>query len=310
MAAIAPHRRPQYPPTERMAILELKAARGWSLKQTAKAFLVTAATIASWMKRLDEDGPDALVQLPPGPSTGSRSTSATSFSGSRRSVPRWARSRSPRRLPGPACTWERRPLGRMLKQKPPARTARERAEADAEGRIVTAKYPGHVWHVDLTAVPTGGFWTSWLPFRPAAMLAVLLLGSDRHRSLLAASHGRHRIREPAGLAKPSAASWAVRLPRPAKAPRYIVCDRGVQFDCDGFRKWCRTEGKQAATLWSHRPARLDCRGGASHLDDQMLAFVFAVCALSARSLLERASGRHRMVQRGSAAHPAWRQDAE
>ena len=50
--------------TERMAILELKAARGWSLEQTAKAFLVTAATIASWMKRLDEDGPDALVQLP------------------------------------------------------------------------------------------------------------------------------------------------------------------------------------------------------------------------------------------------------
>ena len=50
-------------PRERMAILELKAARGWSLEQTAKAFLVTAATIASWMKRLDEEGPDALVQL-------------------------------------------------------------------------------------------------------------------------------------------------------------------------------------------------------------------------------------------------------
>ena len=44
-----------------MAILELKAARGWSLEQTAKAFHVTAATIASWMNRLDEDGPDALV---------------------------------------------------------------------------------------------------------------------------------------------------------------------------------------------------------------------------------------------------------
>ena len=63
MGQIPPHRRPQYPPTERMAILELKAARGWSLEQTAKAFLVTAATIASWMKRLDEEGPDALVQL-------------------------------------------------------------------------------------------------------------------------------------------------------------------------------------------------------------------------------------------------------
>jgi hypothetical protein len=25
-------------------------------------------------------------------------------------------------------------------------------------------------------------------------------------------------------------------------PRYIVCDRGKQFDCSGFRTWCRREG--------------------------------------------------------------------
>ena len=62
MAQIDPRRRPHYPPVERMAILELKAARGWSLEQTAWAFLVTAATIASWMARVDEDGPDGLVQ--------------------------------------------------------------------------------------------------------------------------------------------------------------------------------------------------------------------------------------------------------
>ena len=62
MGLISPHRRPYYPPTERMAILELRAARGWSRQQTADVFLVTAATIASWMKRVDEKGPDALVQ--------------------------------------------------------------------------------------------------------------------------------------------------------------------------------------------------------------------------------------------------------
>ncbi len=42
MARIDPYRRPQYPLTERMAILELKAARSWSLEQTAQKFLVTA----------------------------------------------------------------------------------------------------------------------------------------------------------------------------------------------------------------------------------------------------------------------------
>src|SRR5262249_22526005 len=57
------HRRPYYPPAERLEILELRAARGWSLQQTADAFLVTAATIRSWMQRLEETGPRALVQL-------------------------------------------------------------------------------------------------------------------------------------------------------------------------------------------------------------------------------------------------------
>ena len=63
MAQIGPQRRPYYPPAERMAILELRATRSWTLQQAADTFLLTAPTIASWMKRLDEEGPDALVQL-------------------------------------------------------------------------------------------------------------------------------------------------------------------------------------------------------------------------------------------------------
>ena len=62
-ASIVPQRRPHYSPVERLAILELRAARGWSNQQAAAAFLVTAATIASWMQRVDEEGPHALVQL-------------------------------------------------------------------------------------------------------------------------------------------------------------------------------------------------------------------------------------------------------
>src|SRR5882672_9773022 len=64
MEQLEAHRRPHYPPTERLAILELRAARGWSLAQTARVFLVTPLTIASWMGRLDEEGPDSLVRLP------------------------------------------------------------------------------------------------------------------------------------------------------------------------------------------------------------------------------------------------------
>ena len=63
MQRIDSHKRPHYPPTERMAILELRAARGWSQQQTADAFHLTAATISSWMHRLEESGAEALVQL-------------------------------------------------------------------------------------------------------------------------------------------------------------------------------------------------------------------------------------------------------
>ena len=56
--------RPYSDPIERLAILELRAARGWTVAETARRLLVTPLTVASWNRRLDEEGPDALVQVP------------------------------------------------------------------------------------------------------------------------------------------------------------------------------------------------------------------------------------------------------
>jgi hypothetical protein len=63
MARIPAQRRPHHPSTERLAILELRAARGWSLSQTADRLLVTPVTVAAWMGRLDEGGSHALIQI-------------------------------------------------------------------------------------------------------------------------------------------------------------------------------------------------------------------------------------------------------
>jgi len=60
---LPPHRRPYYRPTERMQILEQKAARGWSIAQTAKALLLNEHTVISWLRRADEEGDDALIQI-------------------------------------------------------------------------------------------------------------------------------------------------------------------------------------------------------------------------------------------------------
>ncbi len=64
LALIPAAERPRYPPELRMAILALRSARRWSARRAARAFLLTGPTIISWMKRLDEEGPDALVRLP------------------------------------------------------------------------------------------------------------------------------------------------------------------------------------------------------------------------------------------------------
>ncbi len=64
MSRVRPRRRPHYRAVERMAILELRAARGWSRRQTARRFLLQPATVAAWTKRVDEGGEHALLETP------------------------------------------------------------------------------------------------------------------------------------------------------------------------------------------------------------------------------------------------------
>ena len=164
MVSIPPHRRPFYPPAERMAILELKAARCWSLEQTAKAFLVTSATISFWMRRLDEEGPNALVQL---------HQPVNKFPKFVRYVvqrlktlcPTMGKVKIAQTLARAGLHLGATTVGRMLKEKPRHEPSATVSEPGGEGHIVTAKYANHVLHVDLTTAPIGlGFWTSWLPF--------------------------------------------------------------------------------------------------------------------------------------------------
>jgi hypothetical protein len=54
-------RRPHYTPTQRMRILQLRAARGWTLEETSRVFLVDLQTLMIWMRRLDEQGEPALI---------------------------------------------------------------------------------------------------------------------------------------------------------------------------------------------------------------------------------------------------------
>jgi len=157
---IAPQRRPHYGPHERMAILELRAARGWSLKQTADTFFLSPATVTSWMKRINEKGPDALLQLP---------EPVNKFPDFVRYIVQRLKTLSPRmgkvKIAETLCRAGLHlgvtTVGRILKEAPQS----DPGDAAPCTGVVTAKHSNHVWHVDLTAVPTSlGFWAPWLPF--------------------------------------------------------------------------------------------------------------------------------------------------
>jgi predicted RNA polymerase sigma factor len=142
MALINPHRRPYYPPVERMSILELRAARGWSLQQAAEAFLVTAATIASWMKRLDEEGPQALVQLRE-PVNKFPELVRYAVRRLKTLCPTMGKAKIAQMLCRAGLHLGTTTVGRMLKENPQP-VSSQSGDVKSDGRVVTAKRPNHV----------------------------------------------------------------------------------------------------------------------------------------------------------------------
>jgi transposase InsO family protein len=108
-----------------------------------------------------------------------------------------------------------------------------------EKRHVTAKRPGDVWHVDLTVVPTGaGFWVPWLPFAmPQSWpfcwwVAVVVDHFSRAAVGFAIFFGR-----PTSVEVQQVLGKAIR--HAGSPPRSIIADKGKQFGCRSFKRWCR-----------------------------------------------------------------------
>jgi transposase InsO family protein len=104
--------------------------------------------------------------------------------------------------------------------------------------IVTAKYPNHLWHVDMTVTPTAvGFWVSWVPgsvFQAWPFCWWFVLVID------------HYSRRCMGFAifKSVPTSLQVRqfleraIKQAGSAPKHLVCDQGKQFTDKNFKSWC------------------------------------------------------------------------
>jgi putative transposase len=237
MAAIPASRRPHYEPTERLTILELRAARGWSLAHTAKVFQVSTATIASWCKRLDEQGPGALLQT---------REPVNKFPDFVRYIVQRLQTLTPllgkvkiaQVLARAGLHLSATTVGRIRKQKPVPKPSPRTKPMPSTSRV-TAKRPNHVWHVDLTTVPTAaGFWVPWFPLAmpqcwPFCWWVAVAVDHFSRRALATT------------VFKTQPTSEQVRrflgrvIATAGTAPKYLITDSGSQFTCPGFKPWCR-----------------------------------------------------------------------
>ena len=185
------------------------------------------------MKRIDEQGPDALLQL---------HEPANKFPDFVRYTVQRLKTLSPSmgkvKIAETLCRAGLHlgvtTVGRILKEDP------QTAPGDVAPsiRVVTAKRPNHVWHVDLTAVPTSlGFWAPWLPFAlpqcwPFGWWVAVVIDHYSRRVMGIATFRNN----PTSVSIQSFLESAI--VNASAAPKYVICDQGKQFWCDAFKDWC------------------------------------------------------------------------
>ncbi len=236
MQRIAPHRRPQYAAVERMAILELRAMRGWNKVETARRFFVSDDTVRAWLRRADDD---SLVQT---------RIPVNRFPDFIRHVvqqiklfcPTLGKVKIADTLARAGIHIGKTTVGRILKEKPAKAPEPTTDDTGTQCRIVS-KYPGHTWHADLTAVPiSGGFWTNWIPNAlwqrwPVCWWLLNVIDHYSRRSMGVAVF----------KCRPSSEEVTTALDRIMFAerirPKHLIIDQGPEFDCVHFREtWCKT----------------------------------------------------------------------
>ncbi len=239
MLRVPAHHRPHYAPTERLAILELRAARAWSLAQTARRLLVTTATVASWMRRLNEDGPNAIIQM---------RVPVNKFPelvhGLVRRLKQLCPSLGQIRIAQMFCrAGLHLSSGTVRRSLKGPRPKGPLPIPEAKGKpVVRADRPNHVWSCDLTTVPTSlGFWASWLPGAlpqcwPFCWWVAVVVDHFSRRIMGSALFPQ----QPTSLA---VRTLLARIMREANTvPRYLVTDQGGQFTDKAFRRWSRRRG--------------------------------------------------------------------
>jgi len=238
---LPPRRRPFYTPVQRMRILQLKSARAWSCEQAARAFLVDEQTLRSWMRRIDEQGERALIQIAD-PVNRFPDFVRYLVKQLKTLLPSMGKVRIAQLLARAGLHLGATTIARIARETEPLPDDAFAAAPEidiATTRVVTAKHPGHTWHIDLTAVPTwSGFWVPWMPF------AVPQSWPFCWWIAVAVDHFSRTVvgfsvffKRPTSAEVQRFLNQAIR--RAGRRPKYVICDKGTQFWCKSFKQWCR-----------------------------------------------------------------------
>jgi len=234
-------RRPYYSPVERLRILQLKAARRWSRQQAAHAFLINEQTLRSWLFRVDEQGERSLIK------TADPVNKFPDFvrylvRQLKALLPTMGKVRLAQLLARAGLHLGATTIARIWKETEPLPDDAFGAAPETmveSTRVVTAKYPGHTWHIDLTTVPTwSGFWVPWMPFAVPQSWPfcwwVAVAVDHFSRAVVGFSVFFNR---PTSAEVQRFLNKAVR--EAGRPPKYVICDKGRQFWCQSFKQWCR-----------------------------------------------------------------------
>ena len=235
---LAPKKRPEFLPTERLEILLIKAMRGLNNSQLARRFQVTVQTIRRWLRGIHKG--DDLVQLP---------VKATRYPDYLRYIiqqlkmfcPLLGRFKIADILARVGLHISASTVRRIIHEPPVVPAVAEVDSPSGKPRILKSDYSNHIWSADITLVPTDhGF---WMPISPDAMPQEF---PYCFHVLNVIDHYSRRFMGFAVFPKnPSADEVVVAMKRICSGnnvvPKYFVLDRGTQFDCKTFRDWCQSK---------------------------------------------------------------------
>ncbi len=280
--------RPRFTPPERLRALELVAARGWNRAEAARALVVAPPTLSRWLAWAREGAP--LLDTGAGPMNkfpdlvthvvqklkakfpafGKRriadllaraglQLSVTTVGRKLKAPPVSAPEEPPPPAPAPAPESERE--GEAEAQADGTRTAQEalpsaphapaaKEPAKALTNTLAAKYPGHIWGMDITLVPTFlGFWVPWVPFSiapgwPFCWHVFGVLDFFSRKAMVTAVFRSNPSAADLALALDCAVTRAGGI-----GPRHLVSDKGSQFWCrrtkaatTEYQAWCARHG--------------------------------------------------------------------